>query len=146
MKLVDKINGSQSFFFRARCKFCKSVPKYIYYLLNRMITTSSFYRIKSIYDNVDFELSTSDNFYLEHSIKNRNFKPTYMFESISSKKLPIPNMGHQQNNDRFTTVIECECGKTNWAFVRSNKDHIKNRKCKLEISSKELQSLYKILV
>lgn len=144
---ITKISASQTFLFKSRCKFCKSGPKFVYYILNKMVTSDSLYKIKDFYDNTAGS-ARADDFYLEYSIKNRNFSPSYMFDpsSASLRKLPVPNMKYQQNDDRFGTILECGCGKTSWAFTRSNRAHISNRKCSHSVQIKDIMSLYRIIL
>lgn len=143
-KRIVKITAGQTFFFKSKCKKCASGPRYVYFKLNMIVNNNSLYDIKDFYNEIGLEIK-SDDFYLEHSIKNRSFSPSYMFDGDSSslRKLPIPNIKYQQNLDIFDTIIECECGQTNWAFVNSCRDHIKNRKCKLNINTNEVYSLNK---
>ena len=68
-KSISKIHGSQTFFFKSRCKFCRSGPKYVYYLLNKIITTSNLYNIKDFYEK-QVSSMRADDFYLEYSVKN----------------------------------------------------------------------------
>lgn len=146
-KTATWINGSQTFFFKSRCKYCRSGPRYVYYLLNKVITSNSLYKIKDFYES-EVSSMRADNFYLEYSIKNRNFSPSYLFDSTSAalRKLPVPNMKYRQNDDRIGTVIECGCGKTSWSFINSNREHIKNRKCSTNIKAKDVMSLYRIMI
>lgn len=146
-KIATKINGSQTFYFKSKCKFCKSGPKYVYYLLNRVITENNLYKIRD-YSIMSSTSIRSDDFYTGYSIRNRSFKPSFMFDStmLSLQKLPVPNIKYEQNLDRIGTVIECGCGKTSWGSIRSNRKHIKYRKCPININAKDIMSLYKILL
>lgn len=146
-KRATTINGSQTFIFKSRCKFCKSGPKYVYYLLNKMVSTDTLYMIKDFYEGAGKNSSVADDYYIDYTVKNRTFVPSYMFDSRSSslQKLPVPNMRYQQNEDRFGTVVECSCGKTSWGYVRSNRKHITNRQCTIKISLKEIDSMYRFV-
>jgi len=144
---VHSINASQSFIFRAKCKFCRTGPKYVYYLLNKVVTDKTLYKIKDFYDS-SLSSMRADDFYVGYSIKNRSFIPSYMFDptSASMRKLPVPNMRYQQNDDRFCTVVECACGETSWSFVQSTRKHITNRKCRHNANLKKIASLYKVMI
>jgi hypothetical protein len=126
------ISCSETFIFKSRCKFCKSGPRYIYYYLTKLVSTNSIYKIKQFYEDINPTIK-ADDFYTELSIKNRNFRPSFMFDSNSAslRKLPVPNMKYQQNEDKVGTIMECDCGKTTWAFIKSNRQHIKNRKLRI---------------
>jgi len=146
-KAITSINGSQSFVFKSRCKHCKSGPKYVYFILNKMVSTDSLYKIKDFYEK-NVSSMRADDFYIEYSVKNRSFGPSYMFDPTSSalRKLPVPNMRYEQNEDRFNTMVECGCGQTSWGFVQSRRKHITGRKCRYDIRVKDVSSLYRIMI
>jgi len=83
-KRVTTVNGSQTFIFKSRCKFCKSGPKYVYYLLNKMVSTDTLYMIKDFYEGMGKDSSVADDYYVDYTVKNRSFIPSYMFDSRSS--------------------------------------------------------------
>lgn len=147
-KTVSSICGAQTFYFKSRCKHCKSGPKYVYYTLRGNISTDTLYNIKDFYEHTTGGPQRADDFYVEYAVKSRKFGPSYMFDSTSLayRRLPVPNMRYQQNADKFGTVIECDCGETSWSFVRSNRKHISNRKCGVNIPVKDILSLYRILL
>lgn len=146
-KSITKINGSQTFFFKSRCKHCKSGPKYIYFMLNKQVSPKNFFKLRDFYEK-SISSYRADDFYIDYAIRNRNFAPSYMFDGTTSayRKLPVPNFKYQQNEDKFVTVIECDCGKTSWAYVKSNRHHIINRKSSVSYDTKEIMTLYRILI
>jgi hypothetical protein len=145
-KSITKITCSQTFFFKSRCKFCVSGPKYVFYILNKLVSEQNLYKIKEFYEA---QVSTfrPDNFYMHYSVDNRSFSASYLFDSSSCalRKLPVPNKGYKQTEDKITTAIECSCGRTVWTFTDSNREHIKNRKCSLVMDTKDIVSLYKVM-
>ena len=138
----------QTFFFKSKCKFCKTGPKNIYYIFNKYFTQNNFANIQDFDKNI-IE-SKIDEVFLENSIKHRKFKPSYIFDSnlISNGKLAVDNINYEQDKDKLNTVFECNCGRTSWALLLSKRKHIANRKCGVVLNIKELlySTEYRILI
>lgn len=146
---VIKLKCAQTFIFKSRCKFCKTGPKYIYFLMNRYIDDKNISAVIKYYNNNNQAPNKlSDNRYLESSIKNRTFRPTYMFDydTMYFKKISPPNSKYEQEKDRFTSVLQCDCSATNWAFIDSRRKHIQNRKNAKAAPKLNINSLYKIML
>lgn len=138
----------KTFFFKSKCKFCKTGPKNTYYIFNKFVTEKNLFNFKNFNEN--YVSSKTDDFYLENSIKSRRFKPSYMFDStsVAFRKLPVPNLMYDQNGDKLNTVFECGCGRTSWSFTNSTRNHVVNRKCGIVLKVKELlySTEYKVLI
>ena len=145
-KSVIVANCGQTFFFKSKCKYCISGPKYVSYMMNKMITQDSLYPMKEFYESY-FGTKRSDDCYLDYLVRSRNFSGSFIFDSATAllRRLPVPNMKYKQNEDKITTVIECECGRTSWAFVNSNRKHISNRKSGTKLNTRDVVSLYKVM-
>lgn len=146
-KKVFSVNGSESFLFKSRCKFCQTGARFVYFILNKSVSENTLYKMKDYQEN-SVSQSRADDFYTEHSVKNRMFQPAFLFDpiSIGLRKLIAPNMRYQQNDDMFTTIVECGCGRTEWASKYSVRKHIIGRKCRYDIKVKDISSLYHIVI
>jgi hypothetical protein len=73
--------------------------------------------------------------YPEFAIRDRVLHMSFFFDdmSFSQRRAKIPGFKSQPNQD-LISVLECQCGKTNWQFTQSNRKHIKNRKAIKKIS------------
>jgi len=144
-----KLRCAQTFLFRAKCKFCQSGPQYMYFIMNRYIDEKNFSSMRKYYtDNTQSSLMLADSFYMASSIKERRFRPSYMFDANTTyfKKLVPPNSKYQPEKDRFISILECECGETAWAFVDSRREHIKNRKNNRLTPARDIKTMYKIVI
>lgn len=141
-----QISYAQTFGYRTKCKFCLSVPKYSYFVMSKAVSNHLLYENKR-YSEKFMQSYLADESYLNGAVKSRDFHISFLFDPTASYtgKMAITTGKYQQNKDPFTAVVECKCGKTTWAFVASNRDHIYNRKCELS-QSINVKSLYKILV
>jgi|ERR1700722_5349613 len=146
---IIKLKCAQTFVFKSRCKFCKSGPKYIFFLLNRFLDEKNIVAILKYYsDNFQLPHVINDNHYIESSIKNRAFRPSYMFDFNTTyfRKITPPNSKYEANKDKFTSILECECAATTWSFVDSRRKHIRNRKNIRTAPKLDVKSLYKIMI
>lgn len=144
-KLSVKINGSEAFAYKSRCKSCKSGPKVIHYYMNPNISTDSVYGIREFYESIANTVRV--NYYQPtNQTDMRRIRPSHLFDSSSSafRKLRAPNMRYEQNADIFSAVLNCACGKTCWAFTNSSRKHISNRKCSIDITLKEISD-YRVI-
>lgn len=144
-----RLKCAQTFIFKSRCKFCKSGPKYIFFLMNRFLDEKNVSALLKYYSsNYQLPNVLSDNGYLESSIKNRAFRPSFMFDFNTTyfRKITPPNSKYEADKDKFTSILECECAATTWAFVDSRRKHIRNRKNVRSAPRLDVKSLYKIMI
>jgi hypothetical protein len=121
----------------------------MYFIMNRYIDEKNFSFIRKYYgDSANSLPIFGDDFYTESSVKMRNFNPSFMFDfhSIYLRKMPLFNSKYEQEKDRFTSILECKCGKTTWAYTDSRRKHIRNRKNDRVAPTKNVNSLYRILI
>lgn len=114
---------SSVFSFRARCKFCKGLPKYFYFILDRF--------------NYQDAKTT---FYVSNLLIKRNGfnpQPDYEHKKISGFKASfskIPSSRYKacrltdHAEETIVDVITCACSETTWVYKDSNKASLKNRK------------------
>jgi hypothetical protein len=146
---VIKLKCAQTFMFKSRCKYCKSGPKYVFFLMNRYIDEENISALIKYYNsNYQIPNTLTDERYLESTIKNRIFRPSYMFDfnTMYFRKLIAPNSKYKLDRDKFTTILECECAATTWAFINSRREHIKNRKNVNSAPWRSYKSLYKVMI
>jgi len=121
----------------------------MYFIMNRYIDEKNFSFIRKYYgDGADSYPMFGDESYMEASVKIRNFKPSFLFDfnTIYLRKIPIFNSKYEQEKDRFTSILECKCGKTTWSYTDSRRKHIKHRKNDRVAPTKNVNSLYRILI
>lgn len=117
--------------------------------MNRFLDEKSIPIVMKYYsDNYQIPNTLGDNRYIESSVKNRTFRPSFMFDFNTTyfRKLTPPNSKYEQDKDKFTSILECECAATTWAFVDSRRKHIKNRKNVKPAPRLDVRSLYKIMI
>ena|ERR1700722_4479733 len=144
-----KLKCAQTFLFKSRCKFCRSGPIHMYFIMNKYIDEKNFSFFRKYYsDTANSPPIFPDEYYVESSVEMRNFKPSFMFDfnSIYLRKITPPNSKYEQEKDRFTSILECKCGRTTWAYTDSRRKHIKNRKNEKVAPTKNINSLYRIFI
>lgn len=138
-KILQSINGSKTFLFRTRCKFCRTGPKYFYFILNEGNIPSDVFFMQTVYPYTEQ--------YFSHALSTHAFSASNIFNPvISNKKLVPPGMKYKQNNDKFTAVVECNCGKTSWHFVHSTREHVKNKSCRYNIKVNDISALFRLMI
>lgn len=137
---LPKIKCAQTFVFKSKCKFCGSGPEFLYYLMNKIVSQKNFYAIMALNDKHagQSKLFLANDFYTDLTVKNRTFRPSYLFDfnTMTCRTISAPNSKFQSNRDRYISILECKCGHSNWLFTDSKREHIKNRKCALTIPKK----------
>lgn len=131
-----KINLSCTALIKSRCKYCKSVPMYYYYMMKQI----SF---------PDVNDANEIQSWLREQIKNmstvffpmespRNFLTLRSFSQKTSYKKYDPrihkNYGYDATQSNVVDRITCSCGQTSWAFNQTNartNPSIKQRKLKV---------------
>lgn len=126
------VPSSLSFSHRARCKFCKGYPKYLFFIIDKIqfkdftLTLkigSKFLCITPIISN-DYLSFYPKNF---KNISSFSFRPAHA--KISSKFYKGYKL-MDAGDDGITDAITCECNKTLWTFKISEREHIENRRCR----------------
>jgi hypothetical protein len=144
-KSLFKIKYAQTFVFKSRCKFCKSGPHFLYFLMKGNVNEKNFCNTQFSDKNVSQTKSfLADDFYVGITVKNRNFRPSYLFDgnTMLHRSTSVPNSKFEENKDKYVSILECICGRTNWLFTDSKRQHIKNRKCPLVIRRMDLARFY----
>lgn len=128
-RIPVKLKCSQMFLFAARCKFCKSFAKDIYFNLSKYVSTSSVYYMQSVAKSYSYPILSGDNYLISVSTKEIKLSNLFDSSSIKIQKFGIPNSKFKQNTDQFIAVASCQCGHTRWSFIDSAREHVQHRKC-----------------
>lgn len=143
-----EVSISNPSFIKSACKHCSSKPKYMYFLMQKNYSAKDTFKVR----DYCFKTLQRTKFYqidskaLESVIEERRFKLSWMFDNnlFSLLKLSIPSGKFDKLNDFFMQVLECECGKTSWAYLQSIKPHIKEKKSTHSFSLKDVYSRYDV--
>lgn len=122
----------QTFLFKSRCKHCASLPTTMFFYLDKHADLYNYrhyrHNVGPNYKGAQHRLSYM--FRAPHS-----FAMNEIFDEISLnvRKARLPGIKYQQGME-LVSILECQCGKTSWAFIQSYRDHIKRRKCEIKVS------------
>jgi hypothetical protein len=118
---IVKVNLSETFMVRSRCKECGKFPSIYYYVKNpplsigptKMKETFSF--IKKYVSRMcsDFYLMDSPKSF--HTINYFGFQTH--FKSYRPKLMKTRSPWNYQPNPEMVEFLTCECGGTTWAFA-----------------------------
>ena len=119
----------QTFLFKSRCKHCRSLPTTMFFYLDKHATHDHYMPNRKIVG-----ANYVARYHLSYGITTRSFVLNSVFDgvSFSVRKARLPGVKYQQGMD-LVSILECQCGKTSWAFTQSHRDHIKQRKCAIKV-------------
>lgn len=106
------VTASTTFFYRSRCRHCKSGPKYFFPDLQENAPTSS----EKMMDELDFLVNKRRNKFLAIDPRFFSMKNNNSFSANYTKVSLIP----QSRNNYDAFVFMCSCGSTTW-FYSMNK-------------------------
>ena len=127
---------ANTFFFRSACRLCGSGPTTAYFVHNKDVSFENFrFMMKRVRDfGKGFyghnSYGHSDSKIMTRLVATRQFKVAHLFDrdTIFYRSIFVPNSKFEPNKDSISCRVECECGKTCWAFTNSRRLHIINRK------------------
>lgn len=116
-----KVNVSETFMVRSRCKSCGELPSSYYYYKNPILF-EDVSDVKELFGFIRKYISRlCDDFYLADSPTNFvhmsffGFKLNFKGYNPKLHRTRTPFIQHKQELE-ITEFLTCKCGKTSWAF------------------------------
>ena len=121
-KEIVKINLSETFMVRSKCKYCAEQPSIYYYVKNPLLWQDPS-RIKEIFAFIKkyVHRMCSDFYLMEdpssfYHISFFGFKTSFSGYNPKLHKTRTPWAFYKQETE-ITEFLTCECGRTSWAFT-----------------------------
>lgn len=137
-----KVNLSNTFSLKSRCKYCGSTPEWYYYTrTSQAFEDNKVFQFISEWIKSNYKRMCQDYYLIEYP---RSYNRIGNFAHLVDYKAYNPNFHknckyHNKSNDTDLYTVDhlsCHCGKTNWAFsttASKNKLEIKQRKARVYI-------------
>jgi hypothetical protein len=128
-----RITSPSPFSVRARCKFCSEYPQYFHIAWDRWLL-DNFYK--------DGRLQFQKNM-KEFKASFTSFKKRFSHHKMSAHHSQLGTLYYkylinEDDEDFMIDLITCPCGKMNWMFKVSERDHIKQRRIRYDLPSEFL--------
>jgi hypothetical protein len=127
--LAIQFRYSNTFVYKAACKFCCSGPVRAYFVAN-VDHSQDFFKFFLKKKPNNYKPSQDNGKFISAVVAIRKFKVAYLFERDNAyeRRVFIPNSKFELDKDIISCRAECNCGATCWAFTNSRRKHISNRK------------------